>query len=141
MRTPNLVAAAATAVSLALGAGAAHAEDPATTTDIRCLVVSASLSQSPDPDAKRAGGLGLIYFWGRLEGRGATANVDVRLGDEAVKMTPDDIKAEAPTCGTTLTNATNALQAAGEKLSERMQATAPPAGQAAPPPATAPAGQ
>jgi hypothetical protein len=135
----QIVLIAAAAASLALAAGAARAEDPATTTDIRCLVVSAALSQSPDADAKRAGGLGLIYFWGRLEGRGATADVAGRLGDEALKMTPDDIKAEAPTCGATLTAATTALQAAGQKLGERLQQNAPAADQPpAPPPAAPP---
>ena len=137
MRRTLLIAAAA--ASLALGAGAAHAEDPVTTNDIRCLVVSAALSQSPDQDAKRAGGLGLIYFWGRLEGRGALGGINDRLGDEAVKMSPDDVKAQAPICGAALTGATDALTAAGEKLGERLNKPAPGAPATPPAPETPPA--
>jgi hypothetical protein len=106
--TRTALAAAALGAGL-VAAASARADDP-TTTDIRCVVVSDALSRSADADVQKLGAVGLFYFWGRLEGRGATANIAHRLTDESAKMTADDLKAQARICAAIFAAGTQALQ-------------------------------
>ncbi len=115
--------AGAFAAALAAG-GPAQADDP-TTTDIRCVVVSDSLSRSADPDVQKLGAVSLFYFWGRLEGRGATANIAHRLTDEAARMTGDDLKAQAKICAAIFTAGTQSLQSLGGSGQDRPQGAGP----------------
>jgi len=138
---PALLLAAAFVLS-ALPAAASPTRPPATvagsgeattTADLRCLFVSGALAQSDDPDLKNIGTLSLFYFWGRLEGRLPAAEIAPRLIDEAKKMTPDDIKAQAQACA-------NMSKAASQNLSDISDALQkslgpPPSAQ---PPAAAP---
>jgi hypothetical protein len=147
MRPTFLIAAAAAALALGPGfaadaathhAHAAHAEDEATATDMRCLIVAAALAESNDPDAKKAGSVGLIYFWGRLEGRQATAGIDARLAEQVRKMSGDDVRTQAIACNTLVNTGLTALQDTGRSLNQMIQAsspTPPPPTSAAPAPA------
>ncbi|HXQ17959.1 MAG TPA: hypothetical protein VN814_25350 [Caulobacteraceae bacterium] len=141
---PALFLAAALALG-ALPAAASPTRPPATvagsgeattTTDLRCLFVSGALAQSDDPDLKNIGTLSLFYFWGRLEGRLPAAEIAPRLIEEAKKMSPDDIKAEAQVCA-------NMSRAASQNLSDISDALqkslGPPPPAAPAPPETAPA--
>jgi hypothetical protein len=138
---PALLLAAALALG-ALPAAASPTRPPATvaasgeattTTDLRCLFVSGALAQSDDPDLKNIGTLSLFYFWGRIEGRMPADEVAARLIDEARKMTPDEIKAQAQTCA----NLSKAASQALSDISDTLQkALGPPP---AAPPAAAPA--
>ncbi len=122
MRRALLIAATLAAT---LAAEGARAEDPKTTTDIRCVIVAGSLAQSTDPDLQKIGTVSLIYFWGRLEGRDATGNIDARIVEEASKMTADDIKTQAQTCGAMVTAAGQALQDLGAAVQQRIGGAAP----------------
>src|ERR1700749_4761507 len=93
-----LTLAAALALGAAPLAAAAAPDDAVTRTDMRCLFVSGALAQSDDPELKSIGTLSLFYFWGRLEGRGATSDIAPRLIELSKNMTADDVKAEAQTC-------------------------------------------
>jgi hypothetical protein len=133
---PALLFAAALALG-ALPAAAAPTRPPATVaasgeattaTDLRCLFVSGALAQSDDPDLKNIGTLSLFYFWGRIEGRLPDGEIAQRLIDEAKKMTPEDIKAQAQTCA-------NMSKAASQHLSDISDALQKALG---PPPAAAP---
>jgi hypothetical protein len=75
----------------------------------------------------KLGTVSLIYFWGRLEGRGATTDIDSRVVEEAKKMTPDDFKTQAQTCGAMVSAAGDALQALGNAVQQRIGGAAPPA--------------
>ena len=140
MRPALLFAAAA----LALGAlqaapssaGAAPAPPDATTTDLRCLMVSAMLAQGDDPDLKDIGTLSLYYFWGRLEGHVPAADVAQRLIDQAKAMTPDDLKAQARSCADMSRQASQTLS----DISDALQKSLGPPPQTTPTP-TAPSGK
>ena len=127
---PRVFLAAALAGFLAVGstlpAMAAAPEDPKTTTDLRCVVVAYALTQNPDPDLQKLGAVSLFYFWGRLEGRGAADNMAARLTEEAGKMTGDDIKAQAKTCGAIFTAGTESLRALNTTVQDQ-PGGAPPA--------------
>ena len=110
--------------------GAASGE-ATTTTNLRCLFVSGALAQSDDPELKNIGTLSLFYFWGRIEGRMPAGDVAPRLIDEARKMTPDEVKAQAQTCA-------SMSRAASQTLSDISDALQKALG---PPPAAAPAEQ
>jgi hypothetical protein len=121
MMKPALLAAAALCLAAsALAAAPARAEDPKTTTDIRCVVVAISLSGSDDPDVQKVGTTSLLYFWGRLEGRGATEGIAQRILDEAAHMAPDDIKTQSQTCGAMVTAAGQSLQDAGNAIQQKL---------------------
>jgi len=107
------------ALASALVAGPALADDP-TTTDVRCVIVAGTLAGQTDPDLQKLGDASLLYFWGRLEGRGQTANISARVSDEAAKMTADDIKAQVQTCGAMVSAAGQSLQALGEAVQARV---------------------
>jgi hypothetical protein len=117
-RTPALAAALAASLFAATGA---HAEDPKTTTDIRCVVVAYALTHNEDPDLQKLGAVSLFYFWGRLDGRGATADLGLRLTDEATKMTSDDLKAQAQICAGIFAAGTETLKS----FSQAVQSSAP----------------
>ena len=130
--------AAAIGASLALAAGPARSAPPSPTppsagpsdeaktiTDVRCVIVAGSLSQSDDPDLQKLGTTSLLYFWGRLEGRGATANLDARIINEAGKMSADDMKAQAQTCAAMVSAAGEGLQDLSAALKQRLGAAAP----------------
>jgi|SRR5580704_3357255 hypothetical protein len=124
---PALLLAAAVALGAAPAvasptkppATVAASGEATTNTDLRCLFVSGALAQSDDPDLKNIGTLSLFYFWGRIEGRMPAGDVAPRLIDEARKMTPDEVKAQAQTCASmsraasqTLSDISDALQKA-----------------------------
>jgi hypothetical protein len=113
------------AMSTALiASGVAHADDP-TTTDVRCIVVAGSLSQSQDPDLQKLGNVSLLYFWGRLQGRGATTGADAKVAEAATRMTADDIKTQAQTCAAMVGAAGQALQDLGTAVQGRIGGGAP----------------
>jgi hypothetical protein len=133
MRSAPFLAAA---LAFALAAGPALAQpapapapaapaDPQTITDVRCILVAGSLSQSTDPDLQKLGQVSLLYFLGRIDGRGASANLATMIADEAAKMSADDIKAQAQTCGAIFTAASQSLQDLGTALQQKQAATPP----------------
>jgi hypothetical protein len=107
-----------------IASGVAHADDP-TTTDVRCIVVAGSLSQSQDPDLQKLGNVSLLYFWGRLQGRGATTGADAKVAEAASKMSADDIKTQAQTCAAMVGAAGQALQDLGTAVQARIGGAAP----------------
>ena len=119
-----LFAAALAAAPLA--AAAAPADDPIVT-DVRCIVVAGSLAQSDDADLKKLGDVSLLYFWGRLQGRSATAGIDAKVAEAATKMTADDIKAQAQTCAAMVAAAGQSLQDLGTAVQARMGGAPAPA--------------
>ncbi|HEX3917244.1 MAG TPA: hypothetical protein VHW60_07885 [Caulobacteraceae bacterium] len=122
MRQALLVAAVLGAMSLA--PVAAHADDPSDT-DVRCLVVGAALTGSSDPSVQSLGRASLLYFAGRLDGRGDGQNLPSRVAAVDAKMTGDDLKAQIPKCSALFTAVTQSLQAIGDAM--RAQNPPPPA--------------
>ncbi|MGH7212139.1 MAG: hypothetical protein ACREF1_11840, partial [Acetobacteraceae bacterium] len=112
-------AAAGGLVAAVALAGWAHADDPRTTQDIRCVIVGATLAGSDDPQLKQLGTMSVLYFWGRLQGRQATANIDARILDEEGRMSAAEITSEARTCEALVTAAGQDLQDVSKAVQQR----------------------
>jgi hypothetical protein len=109
---------------LALAPAAAHADDPSDT-DLRCLVVGAALTGSTDPSVQSLGRASLLYFAGRLDGRGDGANLSARVAATDAKMTAADLQAQIPKCSALFTAVAQTLQAVGDSLRSAAQPPAP----------------
>jgi hypothetical protein len=127
MRHALALAAACAALASGLPAAAQGADEARNVTDIRCVIVSGAIAQSDDPQTKQIGEASLLYFLGRLEGRGATSNLVARIVDQAGKMSADDMKAQVPTCGAMVTAAGQSLQDLGAALEKQNGASPSPA--------------
>jgi hypothetical protein len=122
----HALALAAACAALAAGLPAAEgADDAKTVTDIRCVLVSGAIAQSDDPQTKQIGEASLLYFLGRLEGRGATANLVPRIVEQAGRMSADDMKAQVQICGPMVTAAGQSLEALGAALQQKQNGAAP----------------
>jgi hypothetical protein len=122
MRQAPLAAALLGALSLA--PAAAHADDPSDN-DVRCLVVGAALTGSSDASVQSLGRASLLYFAGRLDGRGDGANLAARVAAADAKMSADDLKAQIPKCSALFTAVAQSLQSISDSL--RAQTPPPPA--------------
>lgn len=129
---PILAALTLAAASVAASASAQPPSAPPpptadanTLTDVRCILVAGSLSQQTDPDMQKLGQVSLLYFLGRIDGRGASANLASLIVSEASKMSADDLKAQAQTCGAIFTAASQSLESLGDALQQK-QGAAPP---------------
>jgi hypothetical protein len=122
---PTLFAAAWLALALAPARAASQPVDAATATDIRCVIIAGTMAQSDDPDMKNVGYASMLYFWGRLEGRGQTANLAARVLDEARSMTPAELKAQVPICNALVTGAGQGIQAFSNDLQKQLGGAAP----------------
>jgi hypothetical protein len=115
---------AALAAALALCAAPALADDPATARDIRCVIVGATMAGSDDPQVKQIGAFSVLYFWGRLQGRGEMANISARVLEEESHMSEADFAAEAKTCEAMVTGAGQDLQDLSKEIQKRAGAAA-----------------
>ena len=128
MRPALVLAAAIALAALPLAAGAQTPSPSAlTVTDVRCVIVSGALAQSDDPQMKGIGYASLLYFWGRLEGRGAADNVAALIVAQAQKMSTDDLKTQAQTCNALVTGAGQSIQDMSATLQKELGGRAAPA--------------
>ncbi len=124
-QTPPTAAQQQTAPPVSSLPATVPGEDPKTTEDVRCVIVAYTLTQSSDPDLQKLGAVSLFYFWGRLEGRGATANMSNRLTQEAARMSADDVKAQANICGGLISAGTESLRALNNTVQDHAGTASP----------------
>jgi hypothetical protein len=115
--------AAALVTGLTLVAAPALADESPTTRDIRCVIVGATMAGSNDPQVKQIGTLSVLYFWGRLQGRGENANISARVLEEESHMSEADFAAEAKTCEAMVTGAGQDLQDLSKEIQNRAGAS------------------
>lgn len=120
MTVKVLLSAMALATTL-LSTSNACAADAETTTDVRCLVVSAMLASKGDAANEAAGLMASLYYLGRLDGHDPNLDLSKTLTDEALKLKPGDIPPLAKTCGATMKDRGKALSAAGAALKDRAE--------------------
>lgn len=87
--------------------------------DLRCLVVGYALASSAEAEHRAAAIPFSTYYLGRVDGQGAPADLQDRLGDLASAMTADEVVSEAKRCGTAYQARAADLQAIGRALQER----------------------
>lgn len=106
------------AASLLL-AGAAPPPDARTREDIRCLLATAMLADSKDPQVKQAGAAGALYYLGRLDGRSPGLDIEAAVEAEADSLTEATQGSLLKKCGATLEQRGAYLVQAGKALEKR----------------------
>jgi Spy/CpxP family protein refolding chaperone len=104
--------------------------DPVTL-DVRCLITMAALGQ--DKTRQQAAQIGAYFFAGRLSARAPGLDLPSAIKAQEMKMTPQELPAEAQRCGPMVQATVQSLQ-----RSFSPPAGAQPAPGAAPAPAPAP---
>ena len=119
----RVVSLLALTAALGGGVGPAVAQAPLTAdqADVRCLMVMQVVAR--DPKVKEQGTKGVIFYTGRLSGRGPVARIEAIVKAEAARMSPQLAKTELQRCS-------NDLNARGQELNavnQRLAASARPA--------------
>ncbi|MGO9133575.1 MAG: hypothetical protein ACLP8A_05935 [Methylovirgula sp.] len=113
------IAMAAAIAGAPMFASKALADDPATTADLRCLVVGLRFAGSPTENLKQAGLIETLYYLGRLDSRIPNLDLEGQVGTLLTKMNEQDFKTEAQRCGLLLSQRGQALQTMGKDLSAK----------------------
>jgi hypothetical protein len=71
---------------------------PESVLDVRCLVVTTTLLNSPDDSDRAAGISSAFYFLGRLDGREPHADLKPLIIAESKRMTSSDLRIESERC-------------------------------------------
>ncbi len=103
------------AVAVLLLAGASPAGDP-NDPDLRCLaLVSMAVTQA---DGEQKAGLiaGVMYYFGRIDGRSPGYDLQAGVQRVAAAMTPDQSKAELQRCAAQMQDRSSYLQKVGDAL-------------------------
>jgi hypothetical protein len=82
-----------------LAAQAPAASADSLSMDIRCLAVSAQLAESQDPTVRAAGQLGGTFYFGRVDPRLSSAELERRLWREIQALATSDMQALRRECG------------------------------------------
>jgi hypothetical protein len=98
-----------------------HAQDAEAVANIRCLIVGAQLSKSPDATRRSVGMMEVMYYLGRLEKHLQMSDLEALIERESSKMTATELAAEAVRCGTILAEKGQLLQRIGNSLVLRDQ--------------------
>ena len=126
MRPWNVLVATSLLATLASVAPRVKAQDAATTADVRCMIVAIRLMKVPDPKKQLAGQDAMLYYLGRLDGRGEKLNLESLIAKQAEHMTFSDYKAAAHRCGEKLKARGRQIIAMGQDMAEHQHAQATP---------------
>lgn len=106
------------ALTAALGGGvgpvAAQAPLTADQADVRCLMVMQVVAR--DPKVKEQGAKGVIFYTGRLSGRGPVSRIEAIVKAEAAKMSPQQAKTELQRCSKDINARGQELNAVNQRL-------------------------
>jgi len=113
------------------------ADEAAVNADVRCLVIGLRLLMLDDQTMKAAGQMAAFYYFGRLDGASLSTNLEDKIVNEVLSMTPEKYKAEGMRCGKELQDRGQYLQRVGANVTARgqkmdAQSSAPPPKEAAP---------
>ena len=118
-QTMTVVAAALAAWTLAAAGAAAKpalSGDAAITADVRCLLMGFILAQDADAKTKSYGQTAALFYWGRLQGRGAIDGLQGRIVQQASWANSGGVAEAAQTCGAEMKAAGDDMKALGENL-------------------------
>lgn len=112
----RVVSLLALTVVLVGGVGPAAAQAPLTAdqADVRCLMVMQVVAR--DPKVKEQGAKGVIFYTGRLSGRGAVSRIEAIVKAEAAKMSPQQAKIELQRCSKDINARGQELNAVNQRL-------------------------
>jgi hypothetical protein len=126
MKAPILSALAAAGLLLPC---AARAQTADVTPDVKCVVASVALTQSPDPQVKTLAQIATVYFLGKVDKGAPTLDLESKIKEAMGSMTPQTYPVEAQRCAQEFQARAMAVQT----VFQHIQASqAPPAAGAAP---------
>lgn len=67
--------------------------------DLRCLIVTAKTASTLSAEEQALWQVGVVYFWGRIDGQSPDLDFKAALFAEMEAMTPDKFDAEMKRCG------------------------------------------
>lgn len=123
MRRVACLLALTAGVAAAAGPVAAQAPLTADQADVRCLMVMQVVAR--DPKVKEQGTKGVIFYTGRLSGRGAMSRIEAIIKAEAAKMSPQQARAELQRCSNDLNARGQELNAVNQRLAASVRPGAP----------------
>ena len=85
--------------------------------DVRCILAMAVMRKNPQYE--NWGGLGMLYFTGRLEGRMPKLNLASAIRREVSQMRPAEYNDEVKRCSDLLTERNTSLRALGAQMQPR----------------------
>jgi hypothetical protein len=103
-------------IAFSMLCGTAHSANTESVADARCIVVAMNMSKELGPAQQSAAMMTLLYYLGRLDGRGSKLDIENLIEKEAVKMTAAELRAEAVRCGAALTEKGQEIQKIGRDL-------------------------
>jgi hypothetical protein len=92
------------------------AASPESAADVRCLIVAFNMENSTDPKVQAAGHPFGMYFYGRLDGREPTLDLQKAITEQLKAMTPELLRSEAQRCGQLLVERANTMQSVSNVL-------------------------
>ena len=117
-------------------AGPAKPAADVVTSDVRCLLTMAALGQ--DKSRQQASVIGVYFFAGRLNARAPGLDLPTAIKAQEMKMTPQELPAEAQRCGPMVQSTMQSLQRSFAPPPGAQPAPAPNSTPAAPAPAPVP---
>jgi hypothetical protein len=99
----------------------ALAQDADDLADIRCVAVGMHFAEAPDSHQKSTGTLLVLYYMGRLDGRGASLDIAKLLGDQIDRMTASDYNNEAARCTQNLSQKGAQIKQLGEQMQKHFK--------------------
>jgi hypothetical protein len=113
------VTISALALMLTMPTTPASADVTTVDADLRCLVASLTLLNSPVEEQRRAGMGSFSYWLGRVDGGAPNIDLEERIAAVSQSMTQEDVARELIRCGAELMQRGREVQAIGNRLQER----------------------
>jgi len=127
-RLSIVLALAVGSLSLATAARAAPDQgiSDENASDVRCVLVSFSLTQSPDPQVKAFASGAILYFVGRIRGRAPNLDLEAAITKQVSMITPQLLQSETQRCSSLLQIEGSRLTTIGEDMRAKAAASSPP---------------
>jgi hypothetical protein len=87
-----------------------QAQDVETTRNVRCLIVGAQLSKSPDASQRSFGIMEVMYYFGRLDQAHHDLDLERLIAGEALTMNAAELATQATTCSSILAEKGRSLE-------------------------------
>jgi TonB family protein len=115
VRSVAILAICALSLTLTRNARAQTSHDLPPTSDIRCLVVGVTMSNTEDPPQRVSGAMLAVFFFGRLD-RFPPKAIENAIAKEASTWTQVDSQSEASRCGKELEARAESMNELGKEL-------------------------
>jgi hypothetical protein len=86
--------------------------------DVRCLLAIGLLGANPDPAIKMSGMIGTQYYFGRIDARVDTIDLEKVLATEVATLTDAEIPSLLKSCGARMKSRGELLSAIGNRMKD-----------------------